>query len=77
MPSQACIFLVRDHPADHVTTEQIKDHVEIQIEPASDSRQLGNVPGVDLVRRSRFQLRLGMMLYRAPDYAAPGSLCGA
>jgi len=65
VPGEAGVFLSRDHPANDVAAEQIQDDVEVQVHPPGQGRQLGDVPGHDLVRCRRLQLRLDVVLGRA------------
>jgi len=45
-----------------MAAEQVQDDAKAQVNTASDRRQIGDVPGVDLIRPDRFQLRLYVVL---------------
>src|SRR3954462_12099775 len=40
---QFCAFALSHHPADHKTTEQVEDDVEIKVGPLERAAQLGDV----------------------------------
>jgi hypothetical protein len=64
-----------DHPADGIPAEDGQDHVEVVVRPFRGAMQLGDVPGVNLVRPGGQQLRLdrgGMGGLREPFPALPG-----
>lgn len=45
------------HPAHHKTTEDIQDHIEIEVNPLGRSLEFGDVPGQDLIGPGGQQLR--------------------
>ena len=49
-----------DHPADNVTAEDVQDHVEVKVSPLGWAKQLGDIPGPDLVRRGGQEFGLGI-----------------
>ena len=46
-----------DHPADHVTAEDVKNHVQVVVDALAGATELGNVPTPHLVRAGGQQLR--------------------
>ena len=64
-----------DHPADDVAAVDVQDHVQVVVGPFRRAVQLGDVPGVDLVRPGGDQLGLdggGVGGLRAPLAAFAG-----
>src|ERR1035437_3268333 len=51
-------FAVGDHPADDIATEDVQDHVEIEVRPLGRPQELGNIPTPNLVGRRDKQLGL-------------------
>ena len=49
------------HPADDVSAEDVQNDVKVEVGPLSRTFQLCNVPGPDLVRGGRQQLRLAVV----------------
>ncbi len=49
---QGPVFPLRNHPADHVTAEDVEDDVEVVVDPSGRTTELGDVPRPDLVRGS-------------------------
>src|SRR3954471_8566007 len=49
-------FAVSHHPAHHVATEDVEDHVEIEVGPLRRSQQFRDVPAPELVRTGSQQL---------------------
>ncbi len=47
---------VRHHPADHVATEDVEDHVEVVVRPLGRAEELGDVPRPHFVGPDRQQL---------------------
>src|SRR5438552_3776124 len=62
-------FVVRDHPAHDVATEQIQDHVEIEVGPLRRPEQLGDIPAPDLIRSGGQEL--GSRIRRVAQLIAP------
>ena len=49
MLGQFGAFAIRHHPTDDVATEDIENHVEIEVRPLDRAAQLGDVPAPDLL----------------------------
>src|SRR5271154_7353708 len=62
-------LLVRDHPADHVATEDVEDYVQVEVRPLLRPEQLGDVPTPQLVGACGEQLGTRMIL--VPELVAP------
>ena len=45
MAGQAGILLARDHPSDHVATEQVQDDVEVQVKASGQGPSPGSIAG--------------------------------
>src|SRR5947209_3766536 len=60
---QFCAFALSHHPADHKTTEQVEDDLEIKVGPLERAAQLGDVPSPHLVglRGQQFRLAINRM----------------
>src|SRR3990167_1580394 len=54
---QNCLFTMRDHPANHVTAEDIKNDIEVEIGPFCRSFELRYIPGPYLIRSRGQKLR--------------------
>ncbi len=59
---QYCRFQGCQHPAYNVATEDVHDHIQIKICPFYRAKELGNVPGPDLIWPCSQKLRL--LIYR-------------
>src|SRR5947209_331478 len=57
---QFCAFALSHHPADHKTTEQVEDDLEIKVGPLERAAQLGDVPSPHLVGLPGQQFRLAI-----------------
>ena len=51
---------MRDHPANHIATENVEDHVEVKVGSLRWTVQLGDIPAPQLIGCSREQLRFLM-----------------
>ena len=54
---QGVLFPMSHHPSDHVSAENIHDHVEVEIGPLGWSLEFGDIPGPHLIGLGREQLR--------------------
>ena len=50
LAGQRAVLLVREHPSDNKSTEQVHDHLQGQIDTALLGGELGDVPRPNLVR---------------------------
>src|SRR5258708_11833117 len=75
-PEQRGGFRVRDTPAHDPATEDVEDHIEIEVTPLRRTHQFGDVPGPDFVwaLRQKFRLlisRMAQLPAALADLAAP------
>jgi len=49
LPEQRGALCIGHAPADHATTEDVEDDVDIEVAPLGWSHQLGDIPGPDLI----------------------------
>lgn len=42
--SQGCGFLPCEHPADHITAEDVEDHIEVVVGSFDRTEELGDIP---------------------------------
>jgi len=56
-------FPASDHPAHHVTAEDVQNHVEVKVGPLRWTQQLGDIPGPNLIRcrGQEFRFLVGRM----------------
>ncbi len=73
---QRAVLLARDHPGQGVAAVEVQDDVQGQIRTTPGGRQLGDVPGPNLVGGSGHQARDGMVLGGALCAPFPGGLIG-
>ena len=53
-------FAQGDHPAGDVTTEDIEDHVEVEVSPYRRAQKFGDVPTPELIGSGRQEFGLAI-----------------